>query len=426
MNRLLNLPVGAALLLRAIPVFAADEVFPVVHNEPIAVRVADGKDGKPLPHEHVVLVAGYDRSDLDLALWREEAVTDAEGEVRLSNALRNLPVLRVEVLKRHICAPGAGDAAFSLERIRLDGLSSANRCGAITLADAPGVLTVFVKGMKGGAPAAGVFAQPIAVAVVPASAPAGVAVPASVVVPSSQANASSASVPSNRREVGQEVEPETGPAAETVLPPIPFALPAGAYPMADSAPVAVSVPSAPRVVSRGQSARPSPEPKASSGIDSASASGSAAKPAPGGRAARPPSQDAVHSPAALRRTAALERRHKQVPGEEDKASPSVRRAAKPAPPSTSRTDHLSAPAKPSAAHPREPDFGRVIAPRVRAGAAPPANPASIAVPVSARGVVSAPQPSPPPNASPASAVSPVDLREEDGVDPMCAPAAGQS
>jgi hypothetical protein len=172
MNRFLNLSVGAAVLLWAIPACVADEVFPVAHNEPIAVRVADGKDGRPLAHEHVVLVAGYDRRDLDLALWREEAVTDAEGKVRLSNALRNLPLLRVEVLRRHICAAGAGDAAFSVERVRLNGLSGANRCGAITLEDAPGVLTVFVKGKKGDVAAAGVAAQPIAVASVPMSSPA--------------------------------------------------------------------------------------------------------------------------------------------------------------------------------------------------------------------------------------------------------------
>jgi hypothetical protein len=157
MNRFLNLSVGAVFLLRAIPAFAAGEVFPVVHNEPIAVRVADGNSGKPLSNQHVLLVAGYDRRDLDLALWREEGVTDAEGKVRLSNALRNLPLLRVEVLRRHICAPGAGDAAFSVERIRLNGLSGANRCGITTLVDVPGVLTVFVKGKQSDAPTAPVL-----------------------------------------------------------------------------------------------------------------------------------------------------------------------------------------------------------------------------------------------------------------------------
>src|SRR5271170_6498856 len=101
MNRNRTIWIGAAVLMAAAGVCSADEVFPVVHREPIVVRVLDGKGGRPQEHVRVVLTAGYDRRDLALGMWREEAVTDAEGKVRLSDGLRNLPLLRVEVLKRH-------------------------------------------------------------------------------------------------------------------------------------------------------------------------------------------------------------------------------------------------------------------------------------------------------------------------------------
>ena len=145
MNRMLSIGAAGLVVLIAGAACSADEVFPVVHNEAIAVRVLDGKNGKPQPHAHVLLVAGYDRRDLRLAMWREEAVTDAAGEVHLSGALRNLPLLRVEIIKRHACAPDASDAAASVERIRRDGLSGANRCVAYAAADTPGVFTIFVK-----------------------------------------------------------------------------------------------------------------------------------------------------------------------------------------------------------------------------------------------------------------------------------------
>lgn len=132
-------------------VCGAGEVFPVVHNEPIVVRVLDGKDGKLQAQTRVVLTAGYDRRDLKLGQWQEEAVTDGEGRVQLSNALRNLPLLRVEVLKRHGCAPGAESAVLSVELIRRDGLSGVNRCGMAIVQNVPGVFTVFVKGKKLGA-----------------------------------------------------------------------------------------------------------------------------------------------------------------------------------------------------------------------------------------------------------------------------------
>jgi hypothetical protein len=148
MNRKLTIWHAAAWMLFGAAACGADEVFPVVHSEPIAVRVLGGKDGKPQPRLRVVLLAGYDRRDLGLGLWREEALTDGNGEVQLSDALRNLPLLRVEVLKGHACSPDASDAAWSVERIRRDGLSTGNRCGTDTVAAAPGVFTVFVTRAK--------------------------------------------------------------------------------------------------------------------------------------------------------------------------------------------------------------------------------------------------------------------------------------
>jgi hypothetical protein len=150
MNRNLAIWVGVAMSMVTARVCSADEVFPVVHHEPIAVRVLDGKGGRPQARVRVVLTAGYDRRDLGLRLWREEAITDAEGMVRLSDALRNLPLLRVEVLKRHACSAGTG-ATITVERIRLSGLSGANHCGFASIDDAPGVYAVFVKGKKASA-----------------------------------------------------------------------------------------------------------------------------------------------------------------------------------------------------------------------------------------------------------------------------------
>jgi len=127
-------------------VSGAAEVFPVVHNQPIVLRVVDGKAGRPQPGRHVVLSGGYDLRDLRLGEWQEEAVTNGEGTVLLSNELRNLPYLRVEVLKSHPCERGARQSAYSVERIRAAGQSGANRCGTVVVAEEPGFLTVFVKG----------------------------------------------------------------------------------------------------------------------------------------------------------------------------------------------------------------------------------------------------------------------------------------
>jgi hypothetical protein len=187
MNRIPTILIGAACAVFGLRIAAAsqaDEIFPVMHNEPIAVRVLNGKDGHPQTRTHVVLTAGYNRQDLKLALWREEAVTDSEGRVPLSNALKNLPLLQVEVLNRSGCAPGAESAVLSVERIRGSGLTSANRCGSTVAENEPGVFTVFVKGKKGGSPTGLTVVLPNPVSKTPSLVAGSVPVPPAVAVAS--------------------------------------------------------------------------------------------------------------------------------------------------------------------------------------------------------------------------------------------------
>jgi hypothetical protein len=148
-------PVAIALLatlaLLTAPASGAGETFPLIHNEPITVRVLNGKDGQPLAHLHLTLFAGYDPRDIHDRLWQQETLTDEQGRVQLSSQLRNLPWLQVLVSK--LCQANSRQASFSVERIRRDGLSAPNRCGVVTVQDTPGVLTVFVKGKTRGSDA---------------------------------------------------------------------------------------------------------------------------------------------------------------------------------------------------------------------------------------------------------------------------------
>jgi hypothetical protein len=95
---------------------------------------------------HLVLLAGYDRSDLHDQLYRAELLTDTHGQVRLPKQLANLPWLQVWVTKKPLCQSKPRGESFSVELIRRDGASAPNRCGTATVEDAPGVFIVFVKG----------------------------------------------------------------------------------------------------------------------------------------------------------------------------------------------------------------------------------------------------------------------------------------
>ena len=159
MVRLLAVSLAAGIVLIAASASTAGESFPAVHSEPVTIRILGGKDGQPLGRLHLVLIGGYDRSDMHEQLFREEALTDAHGQARLSNQLANLPWLQVWVGKKTLCQRNPRIASFSLELMRRDGLSTPNRCGTAAVEDKPGVFNVFVKG-KGEAFAIAAETQP--------------------------------------------------------------------------------------------------------------------------------------------------------------------------------------------------------------------------------------------------------------------------
>jgi len=135
----------AILALLTTSYCGAEEIFSVTHNELITLRILDGKDGKPQINSHLVLFGGYDEGELQHRLWHEEALTDGQGMVRLSQKLSYLPYLQVWVNKTPLCLQKPRKASFSVELIRRDGLSTPNECGIATAKNTPGTLTVFVK-----------------------------------------------------------------------------------------------------------------------------------------------------------------------------------------------------------------------------------------------------------------------------------------
>ncbi len=145
MIRPLALSFAAGLALLTATANCAVESFPVVHNDPIVVRILSGVDGRPLAHLHLLLIAGYDRRDLRDQLFRQETLTDARGQAQLSHQMENLPWLQVWVDKKLLCQARPRQASFSVEEIRSFGLSAPNRCGTVTVEDSPGVFTVFVQ-----------------------------------------------------------------------------------------------------------------------------------------------------------------------------------------------------------------------------------------------------------------------------------------
>jgi hypothetical protein len=147
-NRTLARSLSVGLALGLSPFAWANETFPTIHDAPITVQVRSGLDGKPVPRAHLLVVAGYDQQDLRQQTWHEEAQTDSEGKARLSDRISNLPFLQVWVTGADLCQRKPRNEAFSVDRVRRDGVSTPNECGFVTSVDEPGTFTVFVKPSK--------------------------------------------------------------------------------------------------------------------------------------------------------------------------------------------------------------------------------------------------------------------------------------
>jgi hypothetical protein len=144
MNGLIRQIAGAGLLA-IVGSGAARASEPVVHHEPITVRVLDGRGGVPLARVHLTLIAGYDERDLHQGLWQEEAVTNGAGFARVPDSLVNFPYLQVVVARHRMCIGDVTESRFSMERIRFAGLNSPNRCGVLTVENLSGVFVIFAK-----------------------------------------------------------------------------------------------------------------------------------------------------------------------------------------------------------------------------------------------------------------------------------------
>jgi hypothetical protein len=237
MIRPLSLSLAAALALSAASPCRAGENFPVVHNDPITVRIVSGKNGQPLGNLHLVLVGGYDQSDLHEQLYREEVLTDPLGKVRLSNQLANLPWLQVWVSRWSLCQSNPRKTSFSVELMRRDGLSAPNLCGPVSAQDAPGLFTVFVKNrakkLKKGASveiempiisapkAAQAFAPMAAQAPAPQELPAAKLAPVESMSAAASSPVFAAAVAASSAETPLDVAPKADPIAPAPMPIFP-------------------------------------------------------------------------------------------------------------------------------------------------------------------------------------------------------------
>jgi hypothetical protein len=145
MKKILLLSFLATTALFTITPAHAQESFPEIHNDPIKIHLIDAQDGSPIANLRVLLAAGYSQYDLRKGLWREEATSDAQGDIKLPRTMLNLGFLQILVAQNKPCTHKQSVQSLSIERIRIDGFSAPNHCGPAVADEKPGELNFFVR-----------------------------------------------------------------------------------------------------------------------------------------------------------------------------------------------------------------------------------------------------------------------------------------
>ena len=111
----------------------------------IVVQVVDGRSGRPLADQHLLIFAGESPDAVRLQKNHFELVTDKDGLANLPIASSDVQWIQVWPDWRILCQKTPNGEAFSVAEILSTGLSTPNTCGSARQELRPGHFVVFAR-----------------------------------------------------------------------------------------------------------------------------------------------------------------------------------------------------------------------------------------------------------------------------------------
>jgi hypothetical protein len=111
----------------------------------IVVQVLNGKNGKPIANEHLVIFTGTSEEDVRQHKNQAEARTDAKGIALLSVDAHKTSYIQVWVDWHVLCQKAPNGHSYSVGDILKGGLSTTNNCGPIKQPLEPNHFVVFAR-----------------------------------------------------------------------------------------------------------------------------------------------------------------------------------------------------------------------------------------------------------------------------------------
>ena len=111
----------------------------------IAVQVLDGRSGKPIPSQRLLVFVGNSSEEARGHAEHTELTTDKDGVGMLTLHPSETGWIQVWADGRVLCYQDPNQASFSVDKIVSTGFVTANDCGATTKDPMPGHLIVFAR-----------------------------------------------------------------------------------------------------------------------------------------------------------------------------------------------------------------------------------------------------------------------------------------
>ncbi len=111
----------------------------------IVVQVVDGRNGKPIANEHLVVFVGESPESVREEKKNFELVTNKEGLADLTLAPRDILWVQVWVDWHVLCQSNPNSKSFSVAEILSTGLSTPNTCSSVTQKLTPGHFVVLAR-----------------------------------------------------------------------------------------------------------------------------------------------------------------------------------------------------------------------------------------------------------------------------------------
>lgn len=111
----------------------------------IAVRVLDGRNGRPIPNQRVLVFVGASSEAAKSHAEHTDLTTDKDGVGTLTVYPNQTQWIQVWVDGRALCYPDPNQSSFRVDTIMSTGIVTWNKCGGVLKEPVPGHLIIFAR-----------------------------------------------------------------------------------------------------------------------------------------------------------------------------------------------------------------------------------------------------------------------------------------